>query len=174
MTSRAAKRRTHKASRRVQPVTGRQQPDAAPKLTLVSDSRIRTKTGIEWLVAKKRLTQRQARAGTRYGLKFRLSEVDGMDPLRSCLNDEPRGGGGNVLALPRAASEAEARSDLAAARAALGFHAGMISACDLICGRGLTPWEAVEMVGGGRKDVERLEHTLAIALDLLTQHWKQA
>lgn len=167
MTSKAAKRRTHKQTRRAIPATPR--PAATTTLRLV-DTKPRTKTGIEWMVGKKRLTSRQAQAGARYGLKFRLSEVDGMQPLRSCLNDEPRGGAG-VMALTRAASEDAARRDLLSARSALGFHSAMISACDLICGRGLTPWEAIDLSGGNQRDVERIQNTLSIALDLLATHY---
>lgn len=168
--SKAAKKRAHRQSRRTQPAIARSQT-AKPALKLVDDtSRLREKTGIEWMVAKKRLTQRQARAGTRYGLKFRLSELDGMEPLRSCLNDEPRGGSG-VLMLARAANEGDAKRDLLSARSALGFHAGMTAACDLICGRGLTPWEAVALSGGNQRDAEKMQTTLAIALDLLVHHY---
>jgi hypothetical protein len=169
MTSKAAKKRTKQAQRRNQPV----QPRASVTTATVTaePEPKRTKTGIEWMVAKKRLSQRQAKAGAKYGLHFRMAEVDGLDPLRSCLNDDPRGGGGVAL-LSRPVALTGARTDLLAARQALAFHVEMIAACDLICGRGFTPWEVVQKGKGAQRDAERIQITLGVALDLLDAHYR--
>lgn len=171
--SKAAKRRAHLEARRIAPTSSRSPTTTAAPLKLVSCTKLRDKTGIEWLVAKKRITPRQAKAGTRYGLHYRLAEVEGVQPLRSCLGSEgqPRGGGAALMA-PPAMVNREATEQLALARAALAFHSGMVAACDAVCGRGLTPWEAIEHGGGKRKDFERLEAALLIALDLLAKHYE--
>jgi hypothetical protein len=87
--------------------------------------------------------------------------------LRSCLDDTPRGGGGAGLlatATHLASAEwlADSRVRLEAARTSLGSHPGMILACDLICGQGLTPRD----VSAVQREAEQIETTLRIALDL--------
>lgn len=168
--SQAAKRKAHKASRRIQSI----QPRAkTANVTLVAEQpALRHKTGLEWMVSKKQINRDQLKTGTRYGRDFRLAEVAGMHPLRSCLNDEPGGSGTGAPA--KAEGDETARVDLLDARTTLKFHVGMIGACDLICGRGLTPWEALALTGfePKQRDVEKLRNTLVIALDLLGEHYR--
>lgn len=169
MSSKAAKKRVKVAIRRNQPVkprasvtTATVQADPEPK---------RTKTGLEWMLAKKRLTQQQARAGAKYGLHFRLAAIEGVDSLRSCLNNEPGGGVGGMMVMERPVAATASRAALLGARQALAFHAEMIAACDLICGKGFTPWEVVQKGKGAQRDAERLQTTLGVALDLLHKHY---
>jgi hypothetical protein len=142
-------------------------------VTLVTLPKDRDKTGLEWLFSKKRITQRQANAGRSYGADYRISTIDGTVPLRSCLNDTP-GGSSAASALPAVVYQHEARERLLSARQALSFQADLIAACDLICARQLTPWQAIEISGGGAKDVARLEAVIVVALDLLDKHYRNA
>ena len=58
---------------------------------------------------------------------------------------------------------AQARAKLAFYRRRLGGQTDLVTACDLICGRELTPREA----GKSEREVVRLEAMLLVALDLL-------
>lgn len=127
----------------------------------------RRKTGLEWLFSKKRITARQLHTGTSYGIDFRVMATDGVEPLRSCLNDERGGGGASGIALSYADHESAARERLHTARQALGFHADMTAACDAICGKGFTPRE----INPDQRTAAKIEQTLRIALDLMSQHY---
>jgi hypothetical protein len=136
---------------------------------------IHTKTGLEWLRDKKRLDPHQFRAGRAYGMLYRVAILPNGVRLRSCLDDTPRSG---IIGVPTttpgqlAAAEwlADSRVRLDAARVALGSHPGMILACDLICGQGLTPRD----VNPAQREAEKLETTLRIALDLAHAHFASA
>jgi hypothetical protein len=93
-------------------------------------------------------------------------------PLRSCLNDTPGGGSSAERSLPAAEYQLEATERLAAAQAALSWQDDLIAACDLICARQLTPWQAIELSGGGARDVAKLEAVTVVALDLLDKHYR--
>jgi hypothetical protein len=134
----------------------------------------REKTGLEWLVFKRRISARQAQAGRRYGDDWRIAQTAGMVPLRSCLNDSPGGSSNAARALPSVEHHLDACERLGAAQAALSYQADMISALAAICGRQLTPWQAVELAGGTARDVAKLEVVLGIALDLLDKHYRGA
>lgn len=163
MTSVAERKRNRRESRKVAPpprteAANQNAPKAKPK----------RQGGIEWLIGKKRVSPRQAAAGKSYGIDARLASISGLSPLRSCLNDDPRGGNGGGQ--PFVVYETEAQNRYALAQASLSYHPGMIAALDLICVRDLTPWEALPE--GTQRDVEKLQNTLVIALDLLVTHYR--
>lgn len=164
MTSVAERRRVRKESRRLEP----EKAQARPDLTVVANVKPKRQGGLQWLVGKKRITRRQEAAGKAYGADGRLSAVSGYAPLRSCLNDDPRGGAG--VGLPFAIYETEAKDRYIAAQTALAFHPDMLWAMEMISVRDLTPWEALP--SGTQKDVTKLETTLVIALDLLVRHYR--
>ena len=159
----AAKKRQKHASRKIAP---------APKPEAANSNAPRTapkrQGGIDWLVSKKRINRPQAAAGRRYGVDGRLSAVSGLYPVRSCLNDTPRGSGGSGL--PIAIQEADAKAALAEAQVALSLHPGMMAALELVCIRDLTPWEALP--GATQREVERMTTVLGLALDLLVNHYR--
>lgn len=174
MASVAERKRRHRAAapaRKVQAQTKAKSPEL--KVIEGGQQKLTPQQGLDWMLAKKKLSRLAVAAGKRYGRDYRLSEVDGLNPLRSCLNDDPRGGGGGMV-LPLAVREITATEQLADARAALHFHPGMVMACDLVCGRGLTPWEVIRQEGGKQKDAERLMGDLAIALHILDKHYRQS
>jgi hypothetical protein len=146
----------------------RGQPAAATASPVMARRKVvHTKTGLEWLRDKKRLDPHQFRAGRAYGMLYRVAILPDGTRLRSCLDDTPRGSGGAGLlatATHLASAEwlADSRVRLEAARTSLGSHPGMILACDLICGQGLTPRD----VSAVQREAEQIETTLRIALDL--------
>lgn len=170
MTSVAAKRRAHKAARKLTPVPPKR---SKPSLTVVEGKprEIVRQAGLDWLLAKKRITRAQHAAGQRWGLDYRLCMVDGLEPLRSCLNDQPRGGQGR-LHTSFAAREAEARDRRAKAVEAIAGQAEMVEALDLVCGRQLTPWEHIRALGGKQREVEEMQTTIRLALDILSKHYR--
>lgn len=130
-------------------------------------------SGLEWLAMKNRISKRQRVAGELYGQRYRLEVMEGAESLRSCLEVMDRVDGGTGGGLPTSQHETlawmiEGRKQLLTARAALGFHDGMILACDLICGRGQTPRELTQ----NQRDTEEIETTLRLALDLLAKHFE--
>lgn len=130
------------------------------------------KFGLDWMLQRKKLTREQAAHGRRYGEDYRAAQTDGVVPLKSCLSGDVGGGGG--IGLPPAATATEARHSLASAQAALSHQSDLIAACDLICGRELTPWDVTRMNGGTQREAEQLVTTLRIALDLLGEHYRRA
>lgn len=128
-------------------------------------------TGLAWLKAKQRISGVQARAGEIYGGLYRTDIMGGAEPLRSCLDDSLGGGGAGAGLPPNCKPTAEwiteSRAKLLAARAALNFHAAMIAACDVVCGRGVRPRE----ITTSHQEGEEIVTTLRIALDLLVTHF---
>lgn len=168
MTSVAQRKRAKRTSRLLTPAQGRARP------SLVVDNtapQIVREAGLDWLLARKRISAPQRSAGMRWGVDYRLVLVDGLAPLRSCLNDSPRGSG-EQAGFPQAHAEAEARSRRKAAEAALYWQDDMIWALDAICGRQLTPWELIREIGGKQRDVETVQITLRLALDMLHKHYR--
>lgn len=168
MTSVAQRKRTKRAARVLAPATPRAKPslvvDNAPK-------QIVRESGLDWLLARKRITRSHHAAGKLWGAHYRLCLVDGMSPLRSCLNDSPHGGssdGGVAFAVV----ETEAKDARAKAMAALSHQPDMIAALDAVCGRQQTPWERIKEQGGKQRDVEELQTTLRLALDMLSKHYR--
>lgn len=132
----------------------------------------REKTGLEWLVHKKRITERQARAGRTYGEDFRTAQINGTVPLKSCLNDAP-GGSDSGRTLPPVVYQTEAQDRLRAAQAALSNQEDLLMVAEMICARQLTPWQAVGPDGSAR-DVAKIEAVAGVALDLLEKHYRRA
>lgn len=171
MASVADKRRAHKArtvslARTSLAEATRSVPRSRPAAAKLSQ------TGLEWLRSKGRISDREFQAGLRYGSLVRISLLEGDALIKSCLDtDGVRGAGtptfpGKIDAAA-AAWRLEATQELAAARAALGFHAGMIAACDVICGRGDKAREVTTV----QREAEEIENGLRIALQILVQHW---
>lgn len=131
----------------------------------VRETPYRRQTGLEWLVRKGRLTPQQAAAGERYGQIFR--RCGAVPTLASTLEVQP---GANLsagpaveLVLKMAEGRRRAEARLARYRRQLLGQADLIAACDLCCGKELTPREAA----GGDRDAARLEAVLKVALDIL-------
>lgn len=166
MTSVAERKRSKRAARQMTP--------ARPKPSLVVDNVPRApvrEPGLDWLLARKRISKRQYGAGLIWGVDYRLSLNDGMEPLRSCLNDTPGGGtGGPPMSF--AAVEMEAKQNRERAIVALAEQPDMIAALDTVCGRQLTPWERIKEAGGKQRQVEEMQTTLRIALDILVKHYR--
>jgi hypothetical protein len=126
----------------------------------------RRQTGLEWLAKKGRITAAQRQAGEAYGAAFRRAGAGAR--IGSTLEVQPGGGGsagGPSLALVLARAEGRLRAEdaLAAMRGRLFGQGDLVSVCDQVCGRELTPREA----GGGEREGLRVEAVLKVALDLL-------
>jgi len=131
----------------------------------VRETPYRRQTGLEWLARKGRLTPQQVAAGERYGEIFR--RCGAAPALGSTLEVQP---GTNVsagpplgLILKMAEGRRRAETLLEQYRRQLLGQADLIAACDLCCGKELTPREAA----GGERDAARLEAVLKVALDIL-------
>ena len=123
----------------------------------------RRMSGLSWLARKGKISPEQARAGAIYGACYRKSMAEAA--IGSSLGIEPGGGGGTALSLVAARAEGRvvAAAKLAAMRARLLGQKDLVAACDLVCGRELTPREAA----GGDRAAGRLEAVLGVALDVL-------
>lgn len=122
-------------------------------------------SGLEWLLRKGRITAVQAQAGERYGAIYRRA---GAAPaIGSTLDVQPGlsnpAGAPLAMILRQGAGRREAEATLARLRRGLLDNIDLIAACDLICGRELTPREAA----GGERDGVRMEAVLKVALDIL-------
>jgi hypothetical protein len=131
------------------------------------DTPYRRQTGLEWLARKGRISERQAQAGLRYGEAFRRAEA--APAIGSTLEVQP---GGNLQSGPPLAmlvklanGRRQAEGVLADYRRRLMEQPDLVNACDLCCGRELTPREAA----GGERDGGRLEAILRVALDILAR-----
>ncbi|HVI33824.1 hypothetical protein [Phenylobacterium sp.] len=125
----------------------------------------RRQTGLEWLARKGRLTPLQAAAGERYGDAYR--RCGAAPSLGSTLEVQPgstAGSGPTIgMVLKMAEGRRRAEATLHHYRRQLLGQADLIAACDLCCGKELTPREAA----GGDRDAARLEAVLKVALDIL-------
>jgi hypothetical protein len=124
----------------------------------------RRQPGLDWLQRKGRISEAQKAAGLRYRDAFVVAQP--TLSLPSTLEVQPgmSAGGGSLKALvARADVRQSAERKLALYRRQLFQHPALVAACDLICGRELTPREA----GGGDREALRLEAVLLVALDLL-------
>jgi len=125
----------------------------------------RRMTGLEWLARKGRLTAQQAQAGERYGAVFRRAGESAT--IGSTLEVQPGmsspGGPPLAVLLRHAAGRREAELRLAQMHRQLMSQRDLIEACDLVCGRELTPREAA----GADREAARLEAVLKVALDIL-------
>lgn len=131
----------------------------------VRETPYRRQTGLEWLVRKGRLTPQQVAAGERYGQTFR--RCGAVPTLGSTLEVQPgtnvSAGPAVALILKMAEGRRRAEARLAHYRRQLLGQADLIAACDLCCGRELTPREATD----GDRDAARVEAVLKVALDIL-------
>jgi hypothetical protein len=117
--------------------------------------------GLLWLIQKGRLTPLRKIAGQRWSDDYSLTRADG---LRSCLNDNVRGGGPDDLRADEKHAAAAQRLDRA--RQAIVHATGSPRLADLldaVCGRG----ETLRSLTGGDKDrAALLEVELGVALDM--------
>jgi len=125
----------------------------------------RRQPGLDWLAGKGRITARQKAAGEAYGACFRRAASG--PSLGSTLEVAPSGGlsaGPSLgLVLRMAEGRRRAEAELAGYREGLFGQSDLVTVCDLICGRELTPREA----GGGDREAARIEAVLKVALDIL-------
>jgi hypothetical protein len=124
----------------------------------------RRQPGLDWLARKGRISEPQKAAGLRYRDAYQVAQP--TLSLASTLEVQPgmSAGGGSLKALvARAGRRQQAEAKLAMYRRQLADHPALIEACDLICGRELTPREAA----GGEREGLKLEAVLLVALDLL-------
>lgn len=150
-------------------------PEASPaRPALRTKSYIRRQSGLEALASKGKINGDQRFNLERYGRLYRIAAIEDGAALKSSLADleSARGAiGGGLPTLENYADViARGRQDLAGARAALGFHADLILACDMVCGRGLTPQEITAV----RTEIVELETSLRLAGDMLAKHFKEA
>jgi hypothetical protein len=127
--------------------------------------RYRRQPGLEWLARKGRISEHQRAAGERYRDAYLVAQP--TVAIGSTLEVQPGGasGGPGLKALvARADLRRSAERKLAMYRAQLSGHPALVAACDLVCGRELTPREAA----GGEREGLKLEAVLLVALDLLT------
>ena len=127
-------------------------------------ARHRRQAGLDWLARKGRISEDQKAAGLRYRDAYVVAQP--MLSLASTLEVQPgmSSGGASLKALiARAGHRQQAEAKLAMYRRQLANHPALIEACDLICGRELTPREAA----GGEREGLKLEAVLLVALDLL-------
>ena len=125
----------------------------------------RRQTGLEWLANKGRISAEQRQMGEAYGAAFRRAGQGAR--IGSTLEVQPGGGGAAgpelALVLRRAEGRMRAEEALAVMRQRLFGQGDLVSVCDQVCGRELTPREA----GGGEREGLRVEAVLKVALDLL-------
>jgi len=123
------------------------------------------RSGLEWLSAKGKISERQRLAGERYGACYRRAGAGSA--LGSSLEIAPGrslpGGPSLGMLLKMAEGRRQAEAELTARRAALFGQGDLVTACDRICGQEMTPREAA----GGDRDAARMEAVLGVALDLL-------
>ena len=121
-------------------------------------------TGLDWLAKKGRVSEAQRVAGERYGACWRRARASAS--IGSTLDVQPGGaakGTPLTAVIAQAEGRAQAQARLNLLRRRLGGQAGLVAACDRICGEELTPREA----GQTEREVVRLEALVEVALDLL-------
>lgn len=124
----------------------------------------RRQPGLDWLARKGRISEDQKAAGLRYRDAYTIAQP--VVAIGSTLEVQPGGSGGgpSLKALvARAGMRAQAEAKLALYRQRLLQHPTLVAACDLVCGRELTPREAA----GAEREALKLEAVLVVALDLL-------
>jgi hypothetical protein len=124
----------------------------------------RRQAGLDWLARKGRISAAQKAAGERYAEAFRIAQP--TIALASTLEVQPGLGGAGLplkALIARAGLRQAAEGRLALYRRQLADHPALVEACDLVCGKELTPREAA----GGEREGLKLEAVLLVALDLL-------
>jgi hypothetical protein len=97
VTSKAAIKRRKAASTAARAEENRLARERAGRTPSTPIAQPKERKGLEWLLHKKRITPKQFWAGTEYGNLYRAVAANGLEPLRSCINDE-RGGEGERAA----------------------------------------------------------------------------
>lgn len=129
--------------------------------TARSASGVGQRHGLLWLIHKGRITGDRRMAGLRYSDDYSVTRSDG---LRSCLNDNSPGcGGDNVRDQER---KAEARKRIEAVNAHIVAATGstaLVHVLEAICGRGET---IRKLAANDERQCTALETQLHIALDM--------
>lgn len=122
----------------------------------------RRKSGLDWLLAKGRLSPTQMDAALRYGDDWRSANDI---TVKSCLNDIR--GGGDVTT-PQDIRLFAGRRLTRARIEGLMNHRAMVALCDRVCGNG----ERVRDIANGDDEVTaKYEAVLCVGLDLLAAHY---
>lgn len=125
----------------------------------------RRQAGLEFLARKGRISEAQSAAGVRYREAYRVAQpTAAIGSTLEILPGSSAGGPPLKALIAKAGARHAAEARLALYRRRLMDHPTLIEACDLICGRELTPREAA---GGDDREALRFEAVLRIALDLL-------
>lgn len=122
----------------------------------------RRKSGLDWLLAKGRLSPEQMDAGLQYGDDWRTANDVSV---KSCLMDIR--GGGDETTPQQIRLSASRRIDQARDRALSG-HKYMIALCDRVAGDGQ---RLRDIAGGDDEKAQKFEAVLLVALDLLAVHY---
>lgn len=173
MASVAERKRRHRLSVSRARAAAPLEASPPPPRTIRTNSYVRRQTGIECLAGRGKIDGRQRFSLERYGRLFRIASIEDGAALRSSIAElESAGGsvGGGLPTMENYANVlARGRQDLESARAVLSFQSALITACDLICGKGRTPQEITEV----RTEQVELETSLRLAGDLLARHFDQ-
>jgi len=125
----------------------------------------RRQAGLDFLARKGRISEAQRAAGARYREAYRVAQPTvAIGSSLEILPGSSAGGPPLKVLIAKAGARQAAEARLALYRRRLMSHPALIRACDLICGRELTPREAA---AGGEREALRLEAVLLVALDLL-------
>jgi len=117
--------------------------------------------GLLWLIQKGRLTPMRKVAGQRWSDDYSLVRTDGV---RSCLNDNVRGVGGNDMRLEEKKAAAQQRLSSARSRIRLTTGSdGLADLLDAVCGRGIS---LRALAGGDKVKAAQKEAELGVALDM--------
>jgi hypothetical protein len=170
MTSKAAIKRRKAASTAARAEENRLARERAGRTPSTPIAQPKERKGLEWLLHKKRITPKQFWAGTEYGNLYRAVAANGLEPLRSCINDERGGGGGTSGKIP-GMSFADTNLDNAERLAelhtvALRSETNMIATLAAICGKQFTPRE----ITTDHAETVEIETCLRLALNLLAAH----
>lgn len=161
MTSHAAKRRAHKASRRLVPIAPRR-AKAETTDTPKPKPQPQDRDGLDWLIRKKRLRPDQIQTAQAYRAAFR--DAGGVS-LRSCLDDTPGGGSGSGGLACAMAHAVDGPAWLQHVRwTILAGQGDMITVMDGVCGAGAT---LISIARGNDRRAGELEAVLKVALDLV-------
>lgn len=165
MTSRAERKRTHKAQTIAKAKEPKTEGQVIPMRGKPEINQL-DRDGLLWLRKKRRISARRFDACTEYRIHYREPEEGAM---KSCLDDSPHGSGtGGNPADGYNAGKIDAKRKLFELRfVALRGHPEMIAVMDGIAGGGLT---TREMAGGDKHRAAELETVLGVAADLIANH----
>ena len=134
----------------------------------------RRQTGLEQLLKRGKISQRQREAGEHYGGIWREAQMEGQACIKSALGgiDEARGSGLGQMLTPLRPAEYVAgvrRAYHDANTLGLRSQDALVAACEVICGKEWTP----QMVTPDRSAQLQIETSLRIALDMLDGFWRE-